>query len=625
MAKSGGVSGILGTHSEPPAEGLAAEVPTTLDATAAALAAEIAKSNPELAQKAAAYFDKQSRLVEAQGQLVRIQTEHLHEQRAVNLQLLKLKRFGERLRVGLQIFVILVATVIGVFGAVLIHDAVTSRRVVIEPFRSPAALAARGADGSVVAAQLLDELTRLQNATHSTATALGLSGAWSDNIKLDVPEVGVSIGELSRLLRERFGHDVHIDGDLIETPTGELALTVRGKEVPPKRFSGPVGGLDKLTVAAAEYVYSKSQPARWAAYLLGQSRFAETIAFCRAAVASAEPGERPALLSRWALAVDNTGGSTREALGLYRAAIKLKPDDWTARLNSQNDMMILGDEEGAWRSGEEQRAVAGGRPGRSTELAYANWDYLTWNLQAWLAAQVADADAEAGIGSGQASSGPQIADIDVRLHDPEAAQLALKTTTEDPNDVAGAALVHHVRARLAWEAGDMATAVAEVEAFGAAYLTPSVAANNPGYQCLIAPIEEAGGHPDRADAVLKSVITYVDCYRFRADILDGRGDWPGAQKAYADAVDLAPDLPAAYYSWGIALARHGDLAGGEVELKEANKRGPHWADPLKAWGDVLLKQGNRQEALAKYDDALKYAPNWKQLKEAREAAAKPKS
>src|ERR1700683_2642697 len=103
MTKSGGVSGILGTDSEPPAAGLAGE-----DAAAAALAAEIAKSNPELAQKAAAYFDKQSRLVEAQGQLVRIQTEHLHEQRAVNLQLLKLKRFGERLRVGLQMFVIFV-------------------------------------------------------------------------------------------------------------------------------------------------------------------------------------------------------------------------------------------------------------------------------------------------------------------------------------------------------------------------------------------------------------------------------------------------------------------------------------------------------------------------------------
>jgi hypothetical protein len=38
-----------------------------------------------------------------------------------------------------------------------------------------------------------------------------------------------------------------------------------------------------------------------------------------------------------------------------------------------------------------------------------------------------------------------------------------------------------------------------------------------------------------------------------------------------------------------------------------------------------MKQGNAKEALAKYDEALKYAPNWKQLKEAREAAAKSKA
>jgi predicted negative regulator of RcsB-dependent stress response len=46
---------------------------------------------------------------------------------------------------------------------------------------------------------------------------------------------------------------------------------------------------------------------------------------------------------------------------------------------------------------------------------------------------------------------------------------------------------------------------------------------------------------------------------------------------------------------------------------------------LKAWGDVLVKQGKRQDALAKYDEALRYTPNWKQLKDAREAAAKRKT
>jgi tetratricopeptide (TPR) repeat protein len=95
-------------------------------------------------------------------------------------------------------------------------------------------------------------------------------------------------------------------------------------------------------------------------------------------------------------------------------------------------------------------------------------------------------------------------------------------------------------------------------------------------------------------------------------------------KAYAGAVAFAfaPDLPAAYYSWGVAPAKHADLVAAEAELKDANQRGPHWADPLKAWGDVLVKQGDTKDACAKYDEALKYALNWKELKEVREVLAK---
>jgi len=98
MAESGGVSEILGAGSEAGTESSVAETP--VDPTAAALAAEAAKSDPELAREASAYFRRQSHLIE-------VQTEHLHEQRAVNLSLLKLKRFDERLKVGLRVFVIL--------------------------------------------------------------------------------------------------------------------------------------------------------------------------------------------------------------------------------------------------------------------------------------------------------------------------------------------------------------------------------------------------------------------------------------------------------------------------------------------------------------------------------------
>jgi tetratricopeptide (TPR) repeat protein len=95
----------------------------------------------------------------------------------------------------------------------------------------------------------------------------------------------------------------------------------------------------------------------------------------------------------------------------------------------------------------------------------------------------------------------------------------------------------------------------------------------------------------------------------------------GANRAYRDAVALAPDLPAAYYSWGLALARNGELIDAEARLKDAHQRGPHWADPLKAWGDVLVRQGKSKEALLKYDEALLYAPNWATLKAVRDALA----
>ena len=616
--------GILGGEDEKPE----VEVPEALagtEAFAAAVAAKLAGNDPGVARKTEEFLSDQSHLL-------KLQARHLQDEHALRVAHLrnqlreeKVRRFSLRLRVGFQLFIALVAAIIGIAGAIMIRDAFASRRVVIEPFDAPPALAARGLTGKVVATGLLDELSRLQDATRSLAAARTLSSAWASDIKLEVPETGVSLGELSRLLRARFGHDVHVDGDLIEAAAGGLALTVRGNGVPAKTFSASATEVERLTVESAEYVYSKSQPARWAAYLTTVERYEEAIAFCRTAVASADPVERPGLLSTWSNAIESTGGSTREALALLRAAVKLQPDFWNAHSNIMNALMVLGDEEGAWRAGEEMRTVAGGRPGRAPDIQYQNWDYLTWNLQAWLDETVADAETAGGAGHAVATAGAVIAEIQARLHDPEAADLALKTIREDPHDPTIAAMAHFVRSRLAAEAGDAAKAATEMEALGHAYADPAVSSNNPGYNCWVAPAEEAAGHPDKADAVLKTGGTFVDCYRFRADILDGRGDWPGAQKAYAEAVALAPDLPAAYYSWGVAFLKHGDLANAQAKLEDANRRGPHWADPLKAWGDVLVKQGKPKKALAKYVEALKYAPNWRQLKDAREAAAKQKT
>jgi tetratricopeptide (TPR) repeat protein len=618
------LGGALGDEEHKP-EVEAPEALASAEAFAAAVAAKLSWNDPGVSRKTEEFLSEQT-------ELLKVQREHLKDEHEARLHYLRgqarevdIRRFGLRLRIGFQLFVALVATAIGIGAAVMIRDAVTSRRVVIDPFDIAPNVPPQVPSGKIVAGGLLDELTGLQDATRSKVQRLDLSNAWASQVKLEVPETGVSLGELSRLLRGRFGHDVHIEGDLIETPAGGLALTVRGNGVPPRTVSGSATELEKLTKQAAEYVYSKSQPVRWAYYLQNAARAEEAIAFCRAALGSASKEDRPYLLNVWANSIDSTGGSPREALALVRTALKLKPDYWLAYNNVINGLWILGDEEGAWRAEEGMRKAAGGRPGRAPDLYYQNWDTLTWNLGPLLANTVADAEANAGVGTGGSTAGPSIADIHARLHDPEAAELALKTTMDDPRDPTIGALTHFVRGRLAAEAGDAAGAATEMEAFGAAYPEPAVVANYPGYLCWIAPAEEAAGHPNRADAVLKTAGTFVDCYRFRADILDGRGDWVGAQRAYADAVALAPDLPAAYYSWGVALMKHGDLDGAVAKLKNANQKGPHWADPLKAWGDILAQRGHAKEALVKYDEALEYAPNWAALIEARAAAAKQKT
>ena len=199
-----------------------------------------------------------------------------------------LAKRGLRLRVGFQLFLALLATAIGIGLVVMVRDAVTSRSVVIESFDTPPALAASGVSGRVVAAGLLDVLTGIQAASRTGAERRSLSNAWTSEIAIEVPETGVSIGQIERMLKSRFGHDLHIDGDLVQTEKGGLALTVRGSGILPKTFTDEARNLDKLLTEAGEYVYGQSQPGLWAAYLSNNDRNDEAIP----GVALAKHGDR---------------------------------------------------------------------------------------------------------------------------------------------------------------------------------------------------------------------------------------------------------------------------------------------------------------------------------------------
>jgi tetratricopeptide (TPR) repeat protein len=540
-----------------------------------------------------------------------------------------IRRFGLRLRVGTQLLLTLIATAVGIGLIVMIHDAVTSRSVVIDPVEIAPNLADEVPSGKIVAAGLLDVLTRIQAATRSSAASRTLSNAWTGDIAIEVPETGVSFGQVERLLKARFGHDQHIDGDLVRPESGVLAFTVRGTGIVPKTFSADARHLSQLETEAAEYVYGQSQPGLWAAYLANNDRNDEAIHFAQGAYAQVDLSERPSLLKYWgnAIAAKGGAGALREALSLYRESVRLKPDYW----NGYNSIMYalggLGDEEGIIAVGEQMMKAAGGRPGRAAEIFYQNYDVTVWDLAAVHASSIADMESHGGIGTAGAASGAQnlnVAQLDVLLHDGEAGALRLKTSSVDPKNLSDVSLAAMDRALLAEDSVDLNMAAKEWDAFAVAYADPSVSTSNPQYICFAAVTYQKTDQPAKADAALTPYgnLPSVDCYRFRGDVLDLRGDWAGAQAWYAKAVKLGPSIPSGYYSWGMALARHGELDEAAAKFKDANQKGPHWADPLKGWGDVLVKQGKTAEALAKYDEALKYAPNWKALQQAREALPK---
>jgi hypothetical protein len=111
------LGGILGGEEEKTAPAQAGT-----EAFAAAVATHIANQSPEVAAETTAFLRKQTELMEAQRKSVEAEHEFFEEEWGPRL-------LGVRLRIAFQIFIALAATVIGIGVAIMIRDAVTSRRI----------------------------------------------------------------------------------------------------------------------------------------------------------------------------------------------------------------------------------------------------------------------------------------------------------------------------------------------------------------------------------------------------------------------------------------------------------------------------------------------------------------
>jgi tetratricopeptide (TPR) repeat protein len=517
-----------------------------------------------------------------------------------------IRRFSDRLKIATQAFAVMSGLAIAVALCSMVVAAVRSQAVVVDSFDSPPALAERGLTGTVVAGRVLDQLTTLKAATFTAASRRKTTNAWSQDIKVQVPQTGISLGEIDRLLRARLGRDTHIGGDLVQEPDGRLSLTVRGDKILPRTFTGPPTDLGKLTTSAAEYIYGTSEPVLFAMYLSQRDRFDDSLAFMAKAYPNLSAAERPEMLNTWGLALTFTN-KPAEGLARFRQALQINPRFWKAWANLTGNAEAVEGAESAYKAGVGMLAQAKRAPaGEKMSLRYTANFYPY--VQDWAGVIAAYEDDSAGQGGRTTMdiSGPLVADAQASLHNwPEVDRALLAS---DPDDMRTKLYKIGLAGTRALEEGDAQRAVALLEAARKDY----------GPSCKLAQAYLALGRLKEAEVTFGEVLATPEstCLSDSAALPEAKGDWAATQAAHAKAIAFAPSLPYPHHRWGEALMRHGDLAGAEREFSIAHRQGPHWADPLKAHGDLLAAKGRWAEAAAKYAQAAPMAPDWEELRRA---------
>jgi tetratricopeptide (TPR) repeat protein len=169
--------------------------------------------------------------------------------------------------------------------------------------------------------------------------------------------------------------------------------------------------------------------------------------------------------------------------------------------------------------------------------------------------------------------------------------------------------------------GDWRVAATDARAYAAAlkaYRPLSATLNSLEAKTLAVPLlaEALARSGDLVGAWTAIDETPGDCYaciRTRGVIAAAARERGRADYWFARAVAAAPSVPFAYADWGQALLARGKPDDAITQFTIANRKGPHFADPLEGWGEALMAKNQSHLALAKFAEAEKYAPNWGRL------------
>ncbi len=538
------------------------------------------------------------------------------------------QRRSENLGATLKALTIGVGAMAAVAVAALAWQARSASGVVIQAFSVPPDLAQRGLTGEVVASKLLDDLAAMQAATNDARPAASYTNNWNGDIKVEIPETGVSLGELRRLLVDWFGHQTVINGEVYRS-ADSLVLVARTGDQPAKEHAGQEADLDGLVQAAAEDIYIVTQPYRAAVYLRDHGRVAEAVSLMQANAAQGPAVERAySYTFLGSLEMPDAG------LPLFRRASALAPQLHLPASFIAGTERNTGHPEAAMAA--DQLALATlKRPNRGG-LPPVEAASQAANATAWIYTQRGDFTAGLAHMRGQDDAGlvtrsdrvwHLIPDY-IGLHELSAARanLALLDTPEGgvrrlgntSVNVIQWTLVDRAQLESAAENWNVVLALAPLAdmdtAFGPRRDTRFGARRVAQFDPLVAYAKARLGDMAGAEALIATTpIDSYDALIARAKIAALAKDWATVDRWFGEAVRQNPSIPFAYAQWGEVLLAKGDPDAAIAKLKAAAKRGPRFADPLETWGEALMVKGDYRGAIGKFTQANKYAPRWGRL------------
>src|SRR3984885_1043525 len=165
-------------------------------------------------EKADDFLERQSALAELQMENLRLQNDNLQKQDEFELSHLRFRRVSDYAKFALEIAGFLVVLLLVCGLGTMVWNAPQDRDLVVDTFSVPADVAQSGMTGDVLAGRVLDSLGHMQADTYSLAQGAGSYRSNDGNqVRIEIPSTGISLGELNRYLREWLGHETRVTGD----------------------------------------------------------------------------------------------------------------------------------------------------------------------------------------------------------------------------------------------------------------------------------------------------------------------------------------------------------------------------------------------------------------------------